>query len=481
MKKIIITSLLMVFHLSVCAQQQKLAIGKTTVDGSALVDFGEELRGIVIAPIEDVENMSTPPSAGTIAFDGATGSFRFYDGTEWSSVIPGGLTGGEAQGIDTFQQLIGTKTSSSTGVVIFGGDDALQETQALVLPKLANGYLRFANPVPGLIYYDTVEKCIFVYNGNTWTDFCGVTNAIVGSLNNCDTPSVTGTLVEGETASSVSVVINYSGGNGASYAEQSVTSTVVTGLTATLSEGTLADGDGTLTYTITGLPNSNGNANFDINIGGVSCTIIVAVEPAAPCAGVTAPSGFGIVEAAGNCWLDRNLGASRVATSRTDAASYGHLYQWGRATDGHQIRTSNSTTTTATSATAANGLYILAGAATDNNWTNFAGEDNLWQGVNGINNPCPSGFRVPTITELSSLLASFSPQNRDGAYASPLKLPTGGSRSGVSDGIFGAGASGLYWSSTVSGTEASYLALATGNAITTSFRSSGRSVRCVKD
>jgi hypothetical protein len=38
--------------------------------------------------------------------------------------------------------------------------------------------------------------------------------------------------------------------------------------------------------------------------------------------------------------MDRNLGASQVATSSTDPASYGDLYQWGRPADGHQIRTS---------------------------------------------------------------------------------------------------------------------------------------------
>ena len=42
----------------------------------------------------------------------------------------------------------------------------------------------------------------------------------------------------------------------------------------------------------------------------------------------------------GKVWLDRNLGSTQVATSSTDAASYGDLYQWGRAADGHQVRTS---------------------------------------------------------------------------------------------------------------------------------------------
>ena len=41
-------------------------------------------------------------------------------------------------------------------------------------------------------------------------------------------------------------------------------------------------------------------------------------------------------------WLDRNLGATQVATSSTDTASYGDLYQWGRPFDGHQSRTSST-------------------------------------------------------------------------------------------------------------------------------------------
>ncbi|MBE8189724.1 MAG: hypothetical protein HAW58_02385 [Candidatus Thioglobus sp.] len=40
-------------------------------------------------------------------------------------------------------------------------------------------------------------------------------------------------------------------------------------------------------------------------------------------------------------WMDRNLGAQRVARSSTDADAFGYLYQWGRAADGHQQRNSN--------------------------------------------------------------------------------------------------------------------------------------------
>jgi hypothetical protein len=45
------------------------------------------------------------------------------------------------------------------------------ENQAFVLPKLANGNLRFNNPVTGLMYYDTALKAVMVYNGNGWTRY----------------------------------------------------------------------------------------------------------------------------------------------------------------------------------------------------------------------------------------------------------------------------------------------------------------------
>jgi hypothetical protein len=47
----------------------------------------------------------------------------------------------------------------------------------------------------------------------------------------------------------------------------------VTGLTATLSAGTFANGSGSLNYTITGTPSASGTANFALNIGGQNCTL----------------------------------------------------------------------------------------------------------------------------------------------------------------------------------------------------------------
>jgi hypothetical protein len=72
--------------------------------------------------------------------------------------------------------------------------------------------------------------------------------------------------------------------------------------------------------------------------------------------------------------------------------------------------------------------------------------------VNGINNPCPKGFRLPTSEEWSLELAIWGSENGTGAYASQLKLPlAGGYRSSVINvsGNEKNGEEGGYWSSSV--------------------------------
>ena len=180
----------------------------------------------------------------------------------------------------------------------------------------------------------------------------------------------------------------------------------------------------------------------------------------------------------GKIWMDRNLGASQVATSLTDPLAYGDLYQWGRRSDGHQCR--NSATISALSSTdqPPYGSFIT----TNSDWRSSQ-NINLWQGANGINNPCPIGYRLPTETELDAERASWTSQNQTGAFASPLKLPLAGTRHS-SDGLtYGATGIGFYWGSTIKdnvysgGLFYSSTGVNTGRAD----RGDGNSVRCIKN
>ena len=182
----------------------------------------------------------------------------------------------------------------------------------------------------------------------------------------------------------------------------------------------------------------------------------------------------------GKTWMDRNLGASQVATSSTDALAYGDLYQWGRRADGHQCRNSVTTSTLSSIDQPIHGNFILSSNASLD-WRSPQ-NNNLWQGVNGVNNPCPSGYRLPNEAELNAERTSWSSNNAGGAFASPLKLPLAGNRNVSNGSIPNAGTVGHYWSSTVSNTNVLNLAFESTNAlIDTNYRAVGNSVRCIKN
>ena len=231
---------------------------------------------------------------------------------------------------------------------------------------------------------------------------------------NCNGFTQTGNLFSGQSAANVSVSVPYTGGNAGFYAGQSIASTGVSGLTATRTSGTLANGNGTVSYTVTGTPSAVGNATFAVSLGGQSCNLVLPVTTLSsqyPAGSVFCANGpTAIVDvtnpSTGKTWMDRNLGASQVATSSTDAASYGDLYQWGRRADGHQCRTSPTTATLSSVDQPAHGNFILAPNA-PNDWRSPQ-NTNLWQGVSGVNNPCPSGYRIPTETELNNERLSWT-------------------------------------------------------------------------
>jgi len=188
---------------------------------------------------------------------------------------------------------------------------------------------------------------------------------------------------------------------------------------------------------------------------------------------------YEVASATGRVWMDRNLGATQVATSRTDTDAYGDLYQWGRGTDGHQIGTSDDTVMLSSSDMPGHGHFIRP-SGTPYDWR-APQNDALWQGVSGINNPCPSGYRLPTSTEWMEEYESWISQDSAGAMASPLRLPLSGLRS-LEGSLISQGITGSYWSSSNFGGISSGLNVNSDNAfLTNSLRGVGNAVRCIKE
>lgn len=165
----------------------------------------------------------------------------------------------------------------------------------------------------------------------------------------------------------------------------------------------------------------------------------------------------------GNVWMQQNLGSSQVATSATDAASYGDYFQWGRWQDGHEK--SNSAIGTDVNPNNPMGL------GTANNtfiptWWNAGNTTDTWEAAtpaavsetNGCD-PCKAalgnGWRIPTEAEWTAVIEAENITNVESGFTSNLKLAVAGYR-GSSGNFSFVGQRGYYWNSNVSATLNNY-------------------------
>ncbi|HUX97620.1 MAG TPA: FISUMP domain-containing protein [Bacteroidales bacterium] len=373
------------------------------------------------------------------------------------STIPGAptigtATKGDAQATVAFTAPVSDGAAAITGYTVTSNPEGHTGTGS-VSPIIVTG---LAN---GTAYTFTVTAT----NANGTSLASTASNSVIPS-SVPDAPII-GTATAGDTQATVTFTAPLDDGGSA-----------ITLYTATSSTGGKTGSGITSTITVTGL--TNGTVyTFTVtatNDNGVSAPSTASNSV------VPLPPGTVFSPATGRIWMDRNLGTSQVALNSTDANSYGDLYQWGRASDGHQLRTSTTTPTLSATDYPGNSYFITA-PISPFDWREPQ-NDNLWQGVSGVNNPCPTGFRIPTDAELDAERASWSSNNAAGAYASPLKLPVAGLHDSGGGSLFGVGSVGYYWSSTVDGTNSRSLYFYSGDAIIGSYwRADGFSVRCIKD
>ncbi len=302
---------------------------------------------------------------------------------------------------------------------------------------------------------------VLMSNGTNWNsapltaiDAGNLTGTILSSTVTESNLTSLGTITSG-TWSGTNIAVNKGGTGQSSFSNGQIlignTNGSLSKATITAGSGiSVSNGDGSITIANTaGIPNGNSagdmlywNGSSWIRVPpGTNGQTLTFIDNKPVWSGILAAN---TVVSSGKIWMDRNLGASQVATSSTDAASYGDLYQWGRGTDGHQLRTSNITSTISNTPITGHGNFII-NSNSPMNWFN-TDINNLWSGAYGVNNPCPEGFRIPTMAEWQAEIATWSSRNSVGAMNSKLKLPLAGNRTYSGD-IVNLGELSSYWSS----------------------------------
>ena len=496
-------------------QAPRLSRAELTAKGDAL--YGADQKGALIY-ITDV----TAGDALTQRINITAAGYYYFDGAVWQKMasaseaditndawvndapntmvklgtLSDGTTarpaGREFVILDTGNVGIGTTAPNSNAIL-----DLSATNKAILLPRLANK-ANISSPVDGMVIYDTGKHCYRGYANGAWVNIttCPATVTVASpTYQGTSVISTTGIGYNGEnvpTASTITVQVttdeptayNLSAthpGTGLVYSATGNFAAAGTYPVVLQNNGAAIPWDtfGVLTMTLTGASNTLALAPR-IDIKSIPTTHTDWT--------------YNYVSYGSQTWMDRNLGARRVATAINDVLSYGNHYQWGRPADGHEITVWNGATPTsgrgfynatalealATSDAPGNANFILTNV-TPYDWRSD-NNNNRWATAN--QGPCPVGYHVPTDAQWATADSFGAWNNNTDTYNSALKLPSAGIRDRINGLLNHQGTIGYYWSSTVSGTTttARFLLFSSTVAYTNgNDRAHGFTVRCLKD
>jgi uncharacterized protein (TIGR02145 family) len=433
---------------------------------SAIMDLQSTQHGLLIPRMTTAQRGEIKsPAEGLLIYNTTTNKLDVYTGAEgWyslESVSDGVATGSTAPG--------GGMSVNESGADPHGAAilDVYSTEKGFLLPRTQTSSV--SGPAESLIIFNTVSKRLTIYDGSDWTE---PLHDAESTTTGAGTGSHTGVLISNtdETAPHHSAMLELRSTNGKGLLVPRMT---------TDQRNALSPEQGLIVYNTTTqtLNYCTGTVWNKLDDDSWACGDNITFTYNG--SEVT----YGTVESDGKCWLDRNLGATQVAASSTDHLAYGDLFQWGRAADGHQLRTSGVTPGACDAVNTDNPPHsnFIKCNSGNMDWRDLQNPD-LWQGVDGTNNPCPSGFRLPTSVEWEAERASWISYNADGAFNSPLKLTLAGYRLHSNASIQNPNAHGFYWSSSVIGNSSAYIYFFDTNALFNSlYRGNGFSVRCIKE
>ena len=285
----------------------QVGIGTTSPHASSILDITSTNQGLLVPRLTTIQrNAISSPANGLMIYNTTIECFEFYNGTDWQSLcqtinttpsitsipcsdpfpvspIGNGVAGLPYNKTVTVPYLGGNGVAYAAGTSITStGVTGL--TAILNAGTLASGAGNFiftitGTPDPFVSVSNTATATFaFTFDGKSCSFSVTIDKARIGSTINCTSAVVENpsTGINGSPYTGT-ITITYSSSiltNGGAYATQSISSTGVSGLTASIAAGFVNSAGGTLVFNVTGTPTSTGNARFDLNnfIRGLTCS-----------------------------------------------------------------------------------------------------------------------------------------------------------------------------------------------------------------
>jgi uncharacterized protein (TIGR02145 family) len=390
---------------------------------------------------------------------------------------------------------VGISTSSpNTNAAL----DVLSTSQGILFPRLTTVQRdAIVSPAKGLTIFNITLNCIQTNIGTSlavnWKCLTGISPSTNGTAKvSAYTASTnTGTIKVGNAVSGVTQTISATVTRVGNYS----ISTTDNGVTFAASGTFSATGTQNIVLTATGTPIAKGSNTYTLNT-----TPNCSFSRYATITGV-----YANVNGTFKDFATHNLGANTSSNSFTHlngnsdgtGGTVGYLYQWGRQTDGHELR--NSTSQAGPVAAPVANKFITT--TNINGWLSPS-SNTLWgdgttgtDPVKAANDPCPTGFKVPSQAQWSGLFIGGTTSGALGSatqntwtwttrgimIGSNLFLPAAGSRYSSDASIGFNFTTGAYWSSSINGNSAYFISFdnTTVNPGASGVRGSGMSIRCI--